>query len=109
MEAQGDAFLALLKATAVLRLSPRSQTRSRDVEIVPSTAMSSRSSRRSHPASDTQILNNIEALILAQAVWELGANAWSAVSRILSKHPLISRPKSFFNAQVSRAFFILFV
>ncbi len=34
-------------------------------------------------------LNNLERLILAQAVYELGSNAWAAVSDILSQHPLI--------------------
>ncbi|GLB33848.1 putative bromo domain containing protein [Lyophyllum shimeji] len=48
-------------------------------------------------------LDNIESLILAQAVWEHGADAWPTVAKILSKHPLISRPKSFFTAQSSHA------
>ncbi|KAG5649028.1 hypothetical protein DXG03_000377 [Asterophora parasitica] len=47
------------------------------------------------------VLNNIEALVLAQATWEHGANSWPAVAKILSKHPLIKRPKSFFTAQTS--------
>ncbi|KAF5388198.1 hypothetical protein D9615_000445 [Tricholomella constricta] len=46
-------------------------------------------------------LKNVEALILAQAVWEHGTNSWPVVARILSKHPLISRPKSFFTPQSS--------
>jgi len=58
--------------------------------------MSTRLSRNT-----TCTLNNLEALILAQAVWEHGANAWPAVARLLAKHPLLSRPKSFFTAQVS--------
>ena len=41
-------------------------------------------------------LSNVEALLLAQAVWELGANAWHDVAGLLSGHPLISRPKNFF-------------
>ncbi|KAI0068842.1 Bromodomain-containing protein [Artomyces pyxidatus] len=44
-------------------------------------------------------LNNLECLILAQAVYELGCNAWPGVSKILSEHPLISRPKSTFSPQ----------
>lgn len=48
---------------------------------------------------DIASLSNIERLLLAQSVHEVGANAWSSVSKILSKHPLISRPKSFFNPQ----------
>ena len=34
-------------------------------------------------------LNNLERLILAQAVYELGSNAWIDVSNILTQHPLI--------------------
>lgn len=70
-------------------------------------ASNTRSGRRpavSIPSStqfDAASLSNIERLLLAQVVHEVGANAWSNVSKILSKHPLISRPKSFFNAQVS--------
>jgi bromodomain-containing protein 8 len=37
----------------------------------------------------TSKLNNLEKLILAQAVYELGSNAWTAVSNILTQHPLI--------------------
>ena len=37
----------------------------------------------------TSKLNNLEKLILAQAVYELGSNAWTAVSNILTRHPLI--------------------
>lgn len=61
--------------------------------------MSSRSTRRTqaNPA-----LSSIEALLLAQAAWEFGAASanWSQIAKILSKHPLLSRPKSFFTAQV---------
>ena len=48
-------------------------------------------------------LTTIESLLLAQAVWEYGAaqSSWSELARILSHHPLLSRPKSFFNPQVS--------
>ncbi|PPQ75133.1 hypothetical protein CVT26_012094 [Gymnopilus dilepis] len=47
-------------------------------------------------------LTNLESLLLAQAVWELGAgpNSWTPIAKILAKHPLLSRPKSFFTAQV---------
>ncbi|KAN0126847.1 hypothetical protein V8E52_000487 [Russula decolorans] len=38
-------------------------------------------------AEDT--LNSLERLILAQAVYELGSDAWTNVSSILSQHPLI--------------------
>ncbi len=39
--------------------------------------------------ADAGKLNNLEKLILAQAVYELGSNAWTAVSNILTQHPLI--------------------
>lgn len=44
----------------------------------------------------------LECLLLAQTVWELGANpsSWSNIAKLLSTHSLISRPKSFFTAQV---------
>lgn len=40
-------------------------------------------------------LTNVECLLLAQAVYEYGADAWQQVSKLLSKHPIISRPKTF--------------
>ena len=42
-----------------------------------------------------------ERLILAQAVYEYGAKqtTWPEIAKLLSKHPLISRPKNFFTAQ----------
>jgi hypothetical protein len=42
-------------------------------------------------AEDT--LNSLERLILAQAVYELGSDAWTNVSSILSRHPLILQCK----------------
>lgn len=45
-------------------------------------------------------LSTRERLLVAQAVYEYGANAWLDISRVLSKHPLISRPKGFFSPQV---------
>ncbi|KAG1752749.1 uncharacterized protein EDB91DRAFT_1294007 [Suillus paluster] len=47
-------------------------------------------------------LSNVECLVLAQAVYEYGANAWQQVSKLLSKHPLISRPKNFFSTNSCR-------
>jgi hypothetical protein len=44
---------------------------------------------QSQAQADT--LNKLERLILAQAVYELGSDAWASVSRILSQHPLIPR------------------
>lgn len=50
---------------------------------------------------DPPTLSTIERLILAQAVFEHGADAWQSVSKLLSKHPaLADRPKSFFSPQV---------
>ncbi len=62
--------------------------------------MSSRSTRR--PQSQPS-LSSIEALLLAQATWEFGTapKDWPAIANLLSKHPLLSRPKSFFTPQVS--------
>ncbi|KAK0491076.1 hypothetical protein IW261DRAFT_1435512 [Armillaria novae-zelandiae] len=55
--------------------------------------------RRSHAASvDMNRLSKLDRLILAQAVWEIGTE-WTAIAKILSKHPLLSHPKSFFTAQ----------
>jgi hypothetical protein len=39
-------------------------------------------------------LNKLERLILAQAVYELGSDAWTSVSSILSQHPLIPKRDS---------------
>ncbi|KAH9999858.1 hypothetical protein BJV77DRAFT_975101 [Russula vinacea] len=43
--------------------------------------------------SPADTLNNLERLILAQAVYELGSDAWTSVSSILSQHPLILHAK----------------
>lgn len=52
-------------------------------------------------------LTNTERLLLAQAVYQEGANDWSKVSQIISNHPLIGRPKSYFNPSV-RPYFLGF-
>jgi hypothetical protein len=53
-----------------------------------------------HGEADT--LNNLERLILAQAVYELGSDAWTSVSSILSQHPLIpKRDDATFSPSVS--------
>ncbi len=46
-------------------------------------------------------LTNLERLILAQAVYEFGSDAWMEVSKLLTRHRLILRPKSYFTPQVS--------
>jgi len=39
----------------------------------------------------TDTLSKLERLVLAQAVYELGSDAWTSVSSILSQHPLIPK------------------
>jgi hypothetical protein len=62
--------------------------------------MTTRSTKRA--ANEGPPLSHIEALLIAQGVWEMGINSstWSAIAKILAKHPLVTRPKSFFSAQV---------
>jgi bromodomain-containing protein 8 len=45
-------------------------------------------------------LNKTESLIFSQVIYEFGTNDWSDVVKVLQKHPLIHRPKSFFTVQV---------
>lgn len=53
---------------------------------------------------DMTTLTTLDRLLLAQAVHELGANAWQSVAKLLSKHPLLVgyHPKTFFNPHVGR-------
>ncbi|TFK43493.1 hypothetical protein BDQ12DRAFT_662147 [Crucibulum laeve] len=71
--------------------------------------MSTRATRRhpQQPVRTEPFLNYTEALLLAQAVYELGSSpsSWAAVAKLLSKHPLLSKPKSFFTAQSCRALY----
>ncbi|KAF9457021.1 hypothetical protein BDZ94DRAFT_1326582 [Collybia nuda] len=69
--------------------------------------MSTRATRRGNyiPVDAPAAFNTSEALILAQAVWEHGASSWQTVAKVLTKHPLISRPKSFFTAQSCHAMY----
>ncbi|KAG7449167.1 uncharacterized protein BT62DRAFT_1073683 [Guyanagaster necrorhizus] len=61
--------------------------------------------RRSHAASvDMSRLSKLDRLIMAQAVWEIGAE-WTAIAKILSKHPLLAHPKSFFTPQSCAAMY----
>ncbi|EJD01486.1 uncharacterized protein FOMMEDRAFT_147985 [Fomitiporia mediterranea MF3/22] len=52
-------------------------------------------------AEDFASLSSRDRLIFAQAVYEYGARqaAWAEIAKLLSKHPLITRPKNFFTAQ----------
>ena len=52
------------------------------------------------PDSEDPSLSTIECLILAQAVYEHGADAWQSVSNVLSNHPALARPKAFFSPEV---------
>ncbi|KAJ3857443.1 hypothetical protein EV368DRAFT_77797 [Lentinula lateritia] len=61
--------------------------------------MSGRFAKRSQPEPDLSSFNKLDALILAQSVYELGASSWPTVAKLLSKHPLLRHPKSFFTAQ----------
>jgi bromodomain-containing protein 8 len=51
---------------------------------------------------DATSLSSTEKLLFAQAVHELGADAWTQVSKLMSNHPLVGRPKNYFTTQVSR-------
>ncbi|KAF5390659.1 hypothetical protein D9757_002760 [Collybiopsis confluens] len=67
--------------------------------------MGGRSTRRTPQELDFSLLSKLDRLILAQSVYELGAAAWPAVAKVLSKHPLLSHPKSFFTAQTCQAIY----
>lgn len=53
-------------------------------------------------AEDLASLSSRECLLFSQAVYEYGAkqSAWGEIAKMLSKHPLISRPRNFFTVQV---------
>lgn len=57
----------------------------------------------SQPEADASSLNNLERLILAQAVHELGTepSQWPKIGELLGQHPMVQKPKNFFTAQVS--------
>ncbi|KAJ2920138.1 hypothetical protein MD484_g318, partial [Candolleomyces efflorescens] len=59
--------------------------------------MSARASRRT-AAFDFSTLSPIECLLIAQAAHEFGVatQSWSTISKLMAKHPLVSRPKNFF-------------
>jgi hypothetical protein len=65
-------------------------------------AMTARASRRA-AQFDFSSLRNIECLLIAQAAHEYGAvqSSWSAISKLMAKHALVSRPKNFFTPTVS--------
>ncbi|KAL5527788.1 hypothetical protein ACEPAG_6589 [Sanghuangporus baumii] len=52
-------------------------------------------------AEDFASLSSRDRLIFAQAVYEYGArqSAWTEIAKVLSKHPLISKPKNFSTVQ----------
>lgn len=55
----------------------------------------------SEPPPDASTLSSLERLILAQAIYEFGADHMSQVAQLLDTHPMLSRPKNFFSAKVS--------
>ncbi|KAH9951585.1 hypothetical protein B0H21DRAFT_818035 [Amylocystis lapponica] len=57
------------------------------------------------PEVDATNLNNLERLIFAQAVHELGPEAWPKVCELLAQHPMILRPKHFFTPHSCRVTF----
>lgn len=63
---------------------------------------SSKSTKRSTDAApDPSKMSNLERLILVQAVYEFGNNAWPEVSKLLSSHPMLVQSKQRFSPQVS--------
>ncbi|KAJ3478516.1 hypothetical protein NLI96_g9703 [Meripilus lineatus] len=42
-------------------------------------------------------LSNLERLIFSQAVHEFGTITWDPISKLLNNHPLLKRPKNFFD------------
>ncbi|TFK56004.1 hypothetical protein OE88DRAFT_1652567 [Heliocybe sulcata] len=64
-------------------------------------ASKTRSTKRNAPLElDVSSLSNTERLLLAQAVYELGGDAWVEVAKLLTKHPLITRPKNTFTSDL---------
>ncbi|KAJ3802782.1 hypothetical protein GGU11DRAFT_483822 [Lentinula aff. detonsa] len=67
--------------------------------------MSGRLTRRNAAEPELSSLTKLDSLILAQSVYELGASSWAEVAKLLSKHPLLQHPKSFFTAQSCEALY----
>ncbi len=65
------------------------------------------SAARQPAEPDMATMTTRDRLILAQAVYELGDD-WASVAKLLSRHPLLSHPKSFFTAQVLRLLISIF-
>ncbi|THH15488.1 hypothetical protein EW146_g4990 [Bondarzewia mesenterica] len=66
-----------------------------------------RSARRAASALlNPEDLNKLERLILAQAVYEIGSGSWSGVSRVVSEHPLLSRPKGSFTSESCQSIYL---
>ncbi|KAG8949303.1 hypothetical protein FRC04_008905 [Tulasnella sp. 424] len=65
-------------------------------------------SARSAPSIDDIVaqLSLRDRLLFAQVIYELGCSDWSAVAGLLAKHPLIQRPKGFFNAQACNSIYV---
>ncbi|KAE9410562.1 hypothetical protein BT96DRAFT_1012080 [Gymnopus androsaceus JB14] len=67
--------------------------------------MGGRATRRTQPEPDFSSLTNLDCLVLSQTVYQLGTSSWTKISSLLSKHPLLSHPKSFFTAQSCQAMY----
>jgi bromodomain-containing protein 8 len=50
---------------------------------------------------DANNWNNLERLILSQAIYEFGVDNMSRVATVMSEHAMLSRPKTFFTVKVS--------
>lgn len=98
--ATSDLLRHLLHAPTLSR-EPAMSTRSRATRRQPSVASSAPALATAPAPVDLGELTNVERLLIAQAVHQLGANAWTNVSKLLSNHPLVDRPKPFFSPQVS--------
>ncbi|KAI6113643.1 hypothetical protein EV401DRAFT_1890130 [Pisolithus croceorrhizus] len=71
-------------------------------------AASAHDALRQHSTDQDMLgsLQNIERLILAQAVYEYGADAWQTVSQVVSKHPCLTQPSSeLFSPQFCQAIY----
>ena len=59
-------------------------------------ASSKNTKRNLDAAADPSKMSNLERLILVQAVYEFGNNAWPEVSKLLSAHPMLAHSKQRF-------------
>jgi hypothetical protein len=62
--------------------------------------MTTRTRAQKRGELDLAALSKVEKLLVAQAVFELGPDAWADVAKLLAKHPLVNRPKNYYTTQV---------